>query len=876
MKPFDANGAFCPDVNDDDVRRLAIRGAGVTVFSGGFLLVIQIVATMILARLLRPADFGLVTMVTTLSLLLLNFGLNGFTEAIIQREEINRFLVSNLFWVNTGAGLVLSVGFAAAGSIIARFYHEPLVAGIAVAISTTIFTTSISVQHLALLKRAMRFSATSINEIISRTLSLAISIILAWAGWGYWALVVGAVAQPLAQSIGVFFLCPWLPSLPRRAAGTASMMRFAMSIYGRFTVSYFSRNTDNLLVGWRFGSISLGFYKKAYDLFALSAGQLTAPLTNVAVAALSRFNPRSTQYKQHLLGSLSVMAFVGMGLSAGFALTGQDMIRLLLGPGWESAGRIFTFFAPGIGIMLIYYMHSWIHLSIGRADRWLVWGFVEVIVTCLLFLLALRWGPAGIAAAWTASFWVLTIPALWYAGRPIDLGIASVLASLWKYVVASLVAGLASAGISREIPSLLATPGSAQVALLRIVEMSVLFGTLYLTAVVLLHRGYTPLYQIAGLLREMISRRRLSIPSPSPALFVTSDADTPGPPVTKSASPKPLVSILIPAFNAQKWITDTLRSAISQTWEPKEIIVVDDGSTDRTLEIARMFEPDGVRVVTQKNQGAAAARNSAFSLSRGDYIQWLDADDLLAPDKIARQMEMFDKCQSKRTVLSSAFARFRYRYYRAEFIPTVLWCDLSPVEWLLRKMGQNVYMQTATWLVSREVTEAAGPWDTTLLGDDDGEYFCRVLLASDGVRFVPGANVYYRAPWGDTLSHVGRSDRKLEAHWRSMQLHINHLRSLEESQRVRAACLAYLQSCFVYFYPEMPDIVNEVQKAAMEMGGQLELPRLSWKYSWIQRIFGLGLAKRLQNFVQQIRWRVEIYWDKALFRIQNRSLPPEL
>src|ERR1017187_8423307 len=129
---------------------------------------------------------------------------------------------------------------------------------------------------------------------------------------------------------------------------------------------------------------------------------------------------------------------------------------------------------------------------------------------------------------------------------------------------------------------------------------------------------------------------------------------------------KPLVSILIPAYNAQAWISDTLRSAITQTWQQKEIIVVDDGSTDQTLTIARQFESDSVRVFTQKNQGAAAARNKAFSLSQGDYIQWLDADDLLAPDKIARQMEVLARCKSKRTLLSGAWGKFYYRKSRSE------------------------------------------------------------------------------------------------------------------------------------------------------------------------------------------------------------------
>ena len=191
----------------------------------------------------------------------------------------------------------------------------------------------------------------------------------------------------------------------------------------------------------------------------------------------------------------------------------------------------------------------------------------------------------------------------------------------------------------------------------------------------------------------------------------------------------PLVSILIPAFNAQEWIADTLKSAIGQTWPRKEIIVVDDGSRDQTLAIARGLGSKEVSVVTQANQGAAATRNRAYSICQGDYIQWLDADDLLAPDKIARQMEAADRDAGRRMLLSSAWGYLMYRVHRADFVPTPLWCDLSPVEWLLRKLGQNLHMQTATWLVSRELTEAAGPWNTQLLGDDDGEYFYGVLPA---------------------------------------------------------------------------------------------------------------------------------------------------
>jgi len=366
--------------------------------------------------------------------------------------------------------------------------------------------------------------------------------------------------------------------------------------------------------------------------------------------------------------------------------------------------------------------------------------------------------------------------------------------------------------------------------------------------------------------------------TPSSVVAATCGADVPGALIPKRTSVKPLVSILIPAFNAQEFIADTLRSAMAQTWEPKEIIVVDDGSTDRTLAIARGFESDGVQVFTQKSQGAAAARNKALSLSKGDYLQWLDADDLLAPDKIAIQMEAVGQTGSKRVLLSSSFGLFLYRHRRARFVPTALWRDSSPVDWLLRKMGQNAYMQTATWLVSRELTEAAGPWDTRLLSDDDGEYFCRVLLASKGVRFVPEAKVYYRAPGlaFRGLSHIGHSARKLDAHWLSMQLHIGYLRSLEDSERSRAACLRYLQTCLIYFYPERTEIVKQAEQIARDMGGELTSPRLSWKYLWIKSLFGWRLAKRGQELALKFKCSLEKSYDRAIFHLEHQPLVPDL
>jgi glycosyltransferase involved in cell wall biosynthesis len=332
----------------------------------------------------------------------------------------------------------------------------------------------------------------------------------------------------------------------------------------------------------------------------------------------------------------------------------------------------------------------------------------------------------------------------------------------------------------------------------------------------------------------------------------------------------PLVSVLIPAYNAQEFLADTIRSALAQTWDPKEVIVVDDGSRDATLAVARQFESPSVKVTTHQNQGAAATRNKAYSLCQGDYVQWLDADDLLSPDKINLQMEAARRAGSRRTLLSSGWAYFRYRPRKAHFVPTLLWEDLEPAEWMTRKLEHNLHMQTATWLVSRELTEAAGPWDTSLLGDDDGEYFARVIKASDGIRFVRDGGVYYRISPASRLSYIGRDHRKMDAQLRSMELNIGYLRSLEDSPRVRAACVTYLQAWLPNFYPERPDLVEKARGIAQALGGKLDTPRMSPKYAVIERLFGWDAARGVQISYNLYKAQLQRAWDKALFLLEQR------
>jgi O-antigen/teichoic acid export membrane protein len=283
-------------------------------------------------------------------------------------------------------------------------------------------------------------------------------------------------------------MCRWMPSRPGRASGTGSGLKFAMNVYAHFAFSYSTHNTDNLLVGWRFGARALGFYKRAYDLFVLPQTQLLAPLSAVVVSTLSRVSRDREQFQRYFLRTISVLALVGMGIGADFALVGQDLFRFLFGPGWEEAGRIFALFGPGIGVMLLYNTHGWIHLSIGRPERWFRWGLMEFVCTVSLFLLTLRWGPSGIALAWTISYFLLMFPGFWYAGKPIGLGDWAGIRGHLEILCSIGWGWLGTVLIIRAMPYFATTFGATG-AFVRMVSVSLIFFGLYIAGVIALHQG---------------------------------------------------------------------------------------------------------------------------------------------------------------------------------------------------------------------------------------------------------------------------------------------------------------------------------------------------------------------------------------------------
>lgn len=310
---------------------------------------------------------------------------------------------------------------------------------------------------------------------------------------------------------------------------------------------------------------------------------------------------------------------------------------------------------------------------------------------------------------------------------------------------------------------------------------------------------------------------------------------------------KPLVSILIPCYNAESWLAQTIESALAQTWPNKEIIVVDDGSTDGSLSIARTYEAKNVKIISQANKGASSARNRALGVAKGEFIQYLDADDLLAPDKIERQMDAL-KESPKGLIASSEWARFYgASHHEAVFKPESLWVDMAPVDWLLCAWKEQRMMHPAAWLVPRSVTQQAGAWNESLSRNDDGEYFCRVVLVSSGIKFCRGARVYYRSGNGHSLSATASPDAYF-SEFLSWKLSTDLLLSVESSARTYSTCATAFQRFIYDVYPLAPELRKRAEEHVLQLGGSDLQPNGGPIFYLMSKLLGWQRTKQIQSW----------------------------
>lgn len=306
-----------------------------------------------------------------------------------------------------------------------------------------------------------------------------------------------------------------------------------------------------------------------------------------------------------------------------------------------------------------------------------------------------------------------------------------------------------------------------------------------------------------------------------------------------------LVSVIIPCRDGAEWLGEAIESCLSQTWRNLQIIVIDNGSVDGSLDVAKCYQSRAVLVLECERKGASAARNFGLKRAEGDFIQFLDADDVLDPDKIRVQVERLASAPQG-SVASGAWARFRYLPSDAVFTPEPVWRNFAPEEFLIASWLGDGMMPNFAWLTPRALVEQAGPWDETLSLNDDGEYFSRVLLAASGIIFCGDARGYYRSSSQPTLS--GRRDREaLASAYAAVDLSCQHLLARYNSAAAAKACATQYQRFAYSAYPQAPDLVVQAERRVSELGGSDLRLHGGRTFRTLSRCFGWKFSKHCQS-----------------------------
>lgn len=364
----------------------------------------------------------------------------GTTDASIQRATITPEQISALFWLNITIGAVLTMLFAAGSGLIGSFFGEPALHGIALILSLTFVMTALPVQHYALMRRAMEFRRIAIIDLCANLFSSIVSVALALAGWGYWALVAKPILQVGLTAFGAWLSCPWVPGRPRLSAETRELVGFGLGVTGFTIMDNLSRSADRIALGYFNGAGSLGYFQNAYLLYMNMLNIVTEPLHNIGVSSLTKLRENMAELKRSWSAALSSMTFFCAPAFAVLAVTGQDFAVLLLGQKWAPAGPLLCVFAVRGIANCVERTLGWLHVVAGRADRWSRWGVFSAAFHLVALAAGLPFGAMGVAVAYTIAMFCLFVPALVYAGQPIGIGVKDVLSATGPQMISALVA----------------------------------------------------------------------------------------------------------------------------------------------------------------------------------------------------------------------------------------------------------------------------------------------------------------------------------------------------------------------------------------------------------------------------------------------------
>lgn len=421
----------------------AIRSSTVMMGAQAMMFVLQLLGTVVLARLLTPDDYGLIAMTAVVFGLAKVFRDAGLGSATVQSAEVTPERVSTIFWFNLFVITVIFALIAGTAPLVSAFFGRSEMTLIIVVMGAAFFVNGLSIQHDALLKRRTKFVSIAVENVVAQALNVAGSIGLALAGAGYWAIVAGPCISAVVTTSLSLWMCPWLPGRPRRGTGARVMVRFGVDVTGFNLVNYLSRNLDNILIGRVLGASQLGVYSKAYTLFTQPLQQIRGPLAEVALPNLSRLQNDAEGFRTYYARFVEGLAMLTVPIGAICALESEFIVRLVLGPSWMGVASVLRILALVGVIQAVESTRGIVLLSQGKSRRHLIWGAANSVILAIAFVIGLQWGVVGVAAAYAVASYLVLVPNLIFCFKGTPVTLATFAGATVPYVLFASVAAAA-------------------------------------------------------------------------------------------------------------------------------------------------------------------------------------------------------------------------------------------------------------------------------------------------------------------------------------------------------------------------------------------------------------------------------------------------
>ena len=453
--PADKTGAthFSTEHLKKDLGGRTARGGMITMTSHGLKFVITMAATIVMARLLTPGDYGLIAMVVVVTNYMTMFKDMGLSLATVQREEISDEQISTLFWINVALSLGITLITILISPAIVYFYGEPRLLLITVVISLGFILGGLSVQHEALLKRQMRFGALAAISLIALVAGYAVGIVLAWKGAGYWAIVGSQLALIGTTTLGTWICSGWIPGRPRRYAGIRPMLAFGRNVTGYATLNVFARNFDTLVLGRYWGAQNLGLYNKSQMVLSIPTDQTNEPFSSVAIPALSRLTDSPERYREAYLRILEKVALLTFPVVAMLMAASDWVVRILLGPQWTESARFLVVLGIATMFQPIVSSVNWLFVTQGRTRHMFQWALISAPLSIITIAIGLPWGPFGVAISYVAGRLLLIDHLLyWFIGRTGPVRTSDIYRTITPIAAAAAFGFAAALGFRRLVP----------------------------------------------------------------------------------------------------------------------------------------------------------------------------------------------------------------------------------------------------------------------------------------------------------------------------------------------------------------------------------------------------------------------------------------